>query len=484
MLTRGVIGSVLVLLGGLVVSTLPESTPLLELDALVATRGAMAGRMAGLAVVLVGLGMLGSAWLSLCRYAAHAGGAAREEALGVVRLAATVWSLPLLVAPPLFSRDGWSYAAQGTMTALGISPYEHGPGVMDGPIVEAVDPRWMETPVPYGPVPLGLGAAAAHVIQDPWLLVVAHRGVALLGLVLLAWAVPRLARWTGANPALATAIAVTSPLMMANGVAGLHNDLLMVGVMAAALVVGVENGWAWGAVLGGVAAAVKLPGGLVCIAVALVSLPVGAGLVDRLRRLVSVGAVSVGTLVAAGLPWQLGIGWVNALGVPGTVNTPLSVPTVLGGLIDLFAEAVGAGLAPATFLEVTRTLASVASLLVAGWVALRWRTGSPAQGVAAMAVVLGAALLLCPVVHLWYFLWLVPFVPTLRLSRAGTTAVVAVALLTGLAAPLDSSLHGAYVAIVFGAMTVGALFAALLLTHPARARLRRIADADWLAVRG
>ncbi|UUZ60713.1 hypothetical protein [Nocardioides sp. B-3] len=69
-----------------------------------------------------------------------------------------------------------------------------------------------------------------------------------------------------------------SPLMLAHGVGGLHNDLLMAGLMAAALVVGVERGWMWGAAVGGLAAAVKLPGGLVCIGIALIALPVGASL--------------------------------------------------------------------------------------------------------------------------------------------------------------------------------------------------------------
>ncbi len=85
--------------------------------------------------------------------------------------------------------------------------------------------------------------------------------MALVGLALLAWAVPRLARWCGANPALSSCLVLASPLMVANGVAGLHNDLLMVGLMAAALVVARDHGWAAGAVLGGLAAGVKLPGG-------------------------------------------------------------------------------------------------------------------------------------------------------------------------------------------------------------------------------
>lgn len=472
----------LVLLGGLVVSTLPDSTALLRSEQLQAIRSHPSGRMLGLALVMIGLGMLGAAWLSLCRYVARAEGDDRDDALDLVRYATVVWSAPLLLAPPLFSRDGWSYAAQGVLTRLGVSPYEHGPGILSGPVVEAVDPRWMETPTPYGPLPLIAGDLASELTGNPWLLVVGHRVVALVGLALLAWSVPRLARWTGAHPALATAVAIASPLMMANGVGGLHNDLLMVGLMAAALVISVERGWIWGAALGGLAASVKLPGGLVCIAVALVSVPAAAYLADRVRRLLAVAAVAIGVLVGTGLAWGLGLGWVEALSVPGTVNTPLSAPTVVGGMLDWLALHLGLGLEPATFLNLVRALASAASLAVVGWVALRWPTGDRVEALRAVAVLVGATLLLSPVVHLWYFLWLLPFLAALKLPRTGATAVVAVSVVTGLVAPLDSSLHGAYLAIVLGCMFVALLVPVLLLTRRGRERIRHIVEAEWLPV--
>ena len=53
MLTRGFAGSVLVLIGGVVISTLPESTALMQIALVTELRGAEAGRMAGLAVVLL-----------------------------------------------------------------------------------------------------------------------------------------------------------------------------------------------------------------------------------------------------------------------------------------------------------------------------------------------------------------------------------------------------------------------------------------------
>ena len=492
-LARGLVGSLMVLLGGLVVSTIPPSAPVLRSDVLELVRGAETGRMLGLTVVLVGLGLLASAWLALCRHVAMAQGAERADAIGLVRYTTVLWSAPLVIAPPLFSRDGWSYAAQGMLAARGLSPYDHGPAdLLPGvwsllrwqvePIVQAVDPMWMETSTPYGPLPLFFGSLVAAETGNPWMLVIAHRVLALVGLGLLAWAVPRMASWTGANPALASAVVLVSPLMMANGVGGLHNDLLMVGLMAAGLAVAVERGWMWGAVLGGLAAAVKLPGGLVCIAIALVTLPVAATLQARVRRLAAVAAVSLATLFGLGMVTGLGHGWIQALTVPGEVETPLSITTMLGRGLDGLAGLVGLGLGEDAFRDTLRTLGIVAALAVCAWVALRGRTGDRSYAIASVALTGGVFVVLCPVVHLWYFLLLPPFLVTLQLGRHAMSAVLVLSVVLGLVAPLDSSLHGAYLAIVTGCMTLAVLVPVLLLTRRARESIDRISSSRLLVL--
>ena len=190
-----------------------------------------------------------------------------------MHVAALAWSAPLLLAPPLFSRDGWSYAAQGALTHLGLSPYIWTPSIFDGQIREGVDPLWMNTPTPYGPLPLAWGSFVAGVTDNPWLMVVGYRVLALIGLAILAWAVPRLARATGQDAARASALVLACPLTIAQGVGGVHNDLIMAALMAAALAVAIDHSWVLGAALAGAAAAVKVPGGVVAIGVALVSLP-------------------------------------------------------------------------------------------------------------------------------------------------------------------------------------------------------------------
>jgi hypothetical protein len=489
---RGLTGSVLVLLGGLVVSTLPGSAPVVGFGPLALMRQTEIGRMAGLTVVLLGLGLLAHAWLTLCRGVARLGAERWSEGVDLARFAAVVWSAPLLVAPPLFSRDGWSYAAQGALADAGYSPYTYGPealvpqdtwfSVHLAPVVQAVDPMWMDTATPYGPLPLFFGKIFANFTGNPWVLVVGHRLLALVGLALLAWAVPRLARWVGANPALSVSLVIVSPLMLANGVGGLHNDLLMVGLMAAALVVGAERGWLWGAMLAGGAAAVKVPGGLVCVAIALVTLPAGARLAQRLAQLAKVGAAALATLFGLGVVTGLGNGWIAALAVPGEINTPLSISTLVGGALDWIALHLGLGTPPAAFRNGVRALAMLGALGIITWTAFRGRTGDRSAAVAAVALCAGSFVVLAPVVHLWYLLLIPAFVAPLRLSRLAMSALVGGSVVFGLVAPLDSSLHGAYEAIVLGSVLVAVLVPLLLLTRRARARIDHIAEARGLAL--
>nr|WP_257956946.1 polyprenol phosphomannose-dependent alpha 1,6 mannosyltransferase MptB [Nocardioides sp. B-3] len=179
----------------------------------------------------------------------------------------------------------------------------------------------------------------------------------------------------------------------------------------------------------------------------------------------------------------LGVGWVHALGVPGTVKVPLSMPTMLGAFLDLVARVLGTGLAPDTLLGIVRALAQVAALAIAARVALTRRTGDRAEAARAVAVVMGVLIVLSPVVHLWYFLWALPFLATIRLPRLGTVGLLAAVVISGLVAPLDSSLHGAYVAIVVGSLLVTALVLVLLATRTARERLEKIATAPQVAGR-
>ncbi len=103
-------------------------------------------------------GMVGLvvAWLALARGVASDRGPTR----GLALIAAT-WSVPLLLAPPLFSHDLYSYLAQGTIAHLGLESLPIAahrvlahlghPGVL-----HAVSPFWRRTTAPYGPLFIAL----------------------------------------------------------------------------------------------------------------------------------------------------------------------------------------------------------------------------------------------------------------------------------------------------------------------------------------
>jgi hypothetical protein len=438
---RGFVGSTLCLFGGILTVPVPATSRVIELALVAGLRGSATGRAFGILLVVIGLTLTATAWLALLDEV-------RERAviydlpmrLSLVRWATIAWSLPLLVAPPLFSRDGWSYAAQGELTHLGLSPYVWGPSVLQGPIVEAVDPMWLNTVSPYGPLPLMWGSFAATFTDSPWLLVIAHRVFTLGGLALLAYALPKLASWARRDPAYVSALVLASPLMLAHGVAGLHNDLMMAGLMAVALVVTVERSWVLGAVLAGLAAAVKLPGGLVGVGVALASLSALVSWQARLWRLVLVAAVAVATLVGTGAAVGVGTGWVHALGVPGQVRTPLSLSTQIGALLQLLFDAAGGHTLADGSVAATRAVGSVVALGLAAWIALRAPTGSPASATRTTAFVMLGTLALSPVVQHWYALWFLPLLATCRLSHRWQGILVSTSLVLGLSASLDGTL--------------------------------------------
>ena len=460
-ITRGVVGALLVLVGGFVITPLPASVGATLAAPLAGWGETMPGHGVGLSLAVLGLALLSWAWISLLHTCAR--GHRGTGALDLVRSATWSWTLPLLAAPPLFSRDGFSYVDQGELTRRLLSPYGYAPVTLAGPWSERVDPRWMDTLTPYGPVPLVWGAMATTLTRDPWVAIVLERCAALLGLALLLWALPQLARWCRRDAATVTALVTASPLVVAHGVGGLHNDLLLAGLGAAALVVAGRGSWGWAAVLGGLAAGVKVPGGLICVGVVLVSLGVGATARQRVGRAAAVGGLGVVTLLACGLPYRLGVGWVGALAVPGEVLTPFSLSTTGGRAVGWVVDHAGHPELWAPALTTARTLGMALAVLVGVVCALRARTGDRPAALRSVAVTMLAVLLLGPVAHAWYALWVVPFVAALPLGARRLRVLLAVSVVGGISAPLDSSLEGRPVAIVLTAAMVLAVAVPLLL---------------------
>ena len=212
---------------------------------------------AAVLAVYGGLLLLTVAWLRLLRVTAARPGIPVRRVLGVV----AVWTVPLLLAPPLFSRDVYSYAGQGEMVSHQVNPYHYGPGVLGATdFSRLAGSLWANTPSPYGPAFLsldgGLTDLAGHQVLPDLVLL---RLVELAGLALAAAGLPTLARSAGRDPAGAVALGIGSPLALATLLGGAHNDALMIGLLVAGLAVGQRAGPLPGIVLCAVAAGVKAP---------------------------------------------------------------------------------------------------------------------------------------------------------------------------------------------------------------------------------
>ncbi|MCA1217448.1 polyprenol phosphomannose-dependent alpha 1,6 mannosyltransferase MptB [Streptomyces sp. 8L] len=388
--TLGFVGSLALTAGGLTAGALPVR------DALPPSSGRFA---LGVLTVYFGLVLLVAAWWWL-------GTALRGPRPPTPRdlvLTLAVWSAPLLCAPPLFSRDVYSYLAQGAMVDAGIDVYHHGPADLGGPSAAGVAPVWAHTPAPYGPVFLAVAGRVArtagpHVAAG----VLGMRGVALLGVGLLVALLPVIARHCGVEPAGALWLGALNPLVLLHLVSGAHNDALMLGLLGAGLVAALARRPAAATVLVTLAGLVKAPALLGLGAVAALWAP---GLTGRARTVRAVAMTAVLALATTALATALartGYGWLGSLATPvSSGNWSLT-----SGLGRITAAALaplpgGEGLARLSIpLWRGLGLAGTAALALAAWLR-RDRLGA----VHALALSLLAVFLLGPALRPWYALW-------------------------------------------------------------------------------
>ncbi|HEY4023915.1 MAG TPA: polyprenol phosphomannose-dependent alpha 1,6 mannosyltransferase MptB, partial [Pseudonocardiaceae bacterium] len=329
----GTVGALLLAAGSLGASASPVFNPLITTPFL-----GLFVRMptVELACAFTGMAMIVLAWLWLGRFVRP--GRPRLISTRQMHRTLVTWAVPLLVVPPMFSRDVYSYLAQSKIAALGFDPYKLGPvpalGVSD-PLTRGVDSIWRDTPAPYGPLFLyigrGLNAISGnHVVTGVYL----QRALELIGIALIVWAVPRLAKRFGVQPVGALWLGVANPLLIWHLLIGVHNEALMIGLMLAGFEIALiglpklgdpvtRNEILW--LLAGVAVIT------LGVAVKLSALPtlgflgvlVARRWGGRFRHLVYatllVTSVFAALTVIISLGTGLGFGWVNALNNNGIV---------------------------------------------------------------------------------------------------------------------------------------------------------------------
>ena len=108
-------------------------------------------------------------------------------------------------------RDVYSYLMQGAMQRDGFDPYTQGAAVNPGPYLLEVSHDWRNTTTPYGPLHLWIGEGVTRLVGDNVTAgVLVYKLISVLGFVAIAWAVPRIARELGGDPALALWLGVAT----------------------------------------------------------------------------------------------------------------------------------------------------------------------------------------------------------------------------------------------------------------------------------
>ncbi|WP_051731830.1 polyprenol phosphomannose-dependent alpha 1,6 mannosyltransferase MptB [Kitasatospora phosalacinea] len=465
----GLLGSLALAAGGLTAGALPAAAT---------GPGLRASGGAGTILVFAGLTVLTAAWLLLGTPGPRTGGR-HPAATRWLTTTLAWWAAPLLLLPPLFSRDVYSYLAQGAMLAGGFDVYADGPAALGGPVAQQVPQVWQHTPAPYGPGFLLLARATAPLAAHPYAGTLLLRLGAVLAVAALAALLPALARRCGTDPAAALRLGALNPLVLLHLVAGAHNDAVPLALLLAALLAATRHRPLLAAALIALATLIKAPAAL-ALPVAWWTASHGEGEPARrdgrfatrrrasgvaggpggwrrgLRNAGAMAAAAAVTTVAVTAVAGTGYGWVAALTTPVT-GSSWSPTSGLGRLFARLAGVEPAGAVAGARLLGMAVAAGVLCLLAARVV----RRGS--EPVAALALGFGALVVLGPAFRPWYALWCV--VPAAFAVRAASTlraVELACAALAFTVMPDGFEPDAAELVLAAGGLAAGA--AAILLT--------------------
>ncbi|MDD7815092.1 alpha-(1-_6)-mannopyranosyltransferase A [Mycobacterium sp. CSUR Q5927] len=492
---RGCLGAVLITLGGLGAGSTRIQDPVLESVHLSWLRFGH-GLVLSSVLLWVGVAVMLVAWLGLGRRVIN--GTVTEYTL----IATTgFWLAPLLLSVPVFSRDTYSYLAQGALLRDGFDPYVVGPVENPNPLLDDVSPIWSATTAPYGPAFILIAKLVTILVGDNVVVgTMVLRLCMLPGLALLIWAAPRVARRVGGSAPAALFLAVLNPLVIIHLMGGVHNEMLMVGLMIAGIALTLERHHLAGITLVALAAAVKataviaLPF-LVWIWMRRLREPRGSARLDegepkleprhehrgsaRLdegepkleprheHRGSAAGAFAAAAAVSALIVVAVfavlstlagvGLGWLTAL-LAGNVKIInwLTVPTAAANVI----HAVGGLFAPVNFyavLHITRItgVAVIALVLSVLW----WRSRRDDRtAVAGIAWAMLIVVLFVPAALPWYYTWPLAVAATVVRSPTAIAAIAAASTWIMVIFKPDGS-HGMYSWLHVIAASACALFA-------------------------
>lgn len=314
-----------------------------------------------------------------------------------------LWVIPLMVAGPLLSRDVYSYAAQGEMVSLGISPYQNGPSLLgQNPFIYAVDPIWSHAPAPYGPLFLAVASLFVNISGHSVVgTVVLLRLTALLGVVAVGVYAPKVGELLGQPREGVFVLSALNPLSLYDLASAGHNDAWMLGLMMAGLYYALTHRTVLGIILISLAGAVKAPAfaALAFVGYNWVQTP---SFWPRLRWSIVALAVAGVVLAGLGIVTGLGLGWVKALATPGAVTLPADPITALATTVHRVTAALGVPLSINLYLSVMRVLGLGLSGVVGLILVLR---SNRQKLIRSLGISLLVLVFFGPVVWPWYLVW-------------------------------------------------------------------------------
>ena len=417
----GLCGAALITLGGAGAGSTRLRDPVLEALRLSWLRFGH-GLVVSSLMLWLGVAAMLAAWLWLGRRLVDGTGVSERTMVATTGF----WLAPLLVSVPLFSRDTYSYLAQGALLRDGFDPYAVGPVENPNSLLDDVSPIWTTTTAPYGPAFILVAKFVTLVVGDNIIAgTILLRLCMLPGLVLLIWAAPRVARHVGADGATALWICVLNPLVIVHLMGGVHNEMLMVGLMMAGIALTLAGRHVGGAALIAVAVAVKATAVLALPFMVWVWMRHLAG--GRARAFLIASATSIATFVAVFAVLSalagVGLGWLTALAGSVKIINWLTVPTAVANLTN----AIGGLFAPVSFYAVLETARLVGIAVVAVALPLLWwrfrHTDREALTGITWAMVI--VVLFVPAALPWYYTW------PLAVASALVQSPAAIALIAG-----------------------------------------------------
>nr|WP_306515221.1 alpha-(1->6)-mannopyranosyltransferase A [Corynebacterium sp.] len=396
------------------------------------------GHSRGLASVVywIALFLLVFAWALLGRELVDKQSAPRR-----VRKHIIVWVAPLLLAGPLASRDVYSYLMQGAMLRDGFDPYNDGAAVNPGPYLLEVSHDWRNTTTPYGPLHLWTGEIITTIVGDNVTAgIIAYKLLSVLGFAGIVYAIPRIARILGGNPALALWLGAANPVMILHLIGGMHNESVMVGLVSIGLLLALRKRFIFGIALIAVAVSLKATAGIALPFVVWMILRHYTALSDPLwKRIVGLGvagivavvetvAVIAAVTMASGSSW----GWLTEITGNSKVVNPLAAPTLLTDV--LVGGVLGLADVSLTYNQVLSLTRSVGSLLMLAGLVIAWLVFRKTQRAAVHGIVTAysVAFVANSVTLPWYYASLISLVgvarPPMWVWKFATGASVFIAL--------------------------------------------------------